>query len=393
MIDAGQPSAQEGRAQELQRAFDAFNQVSQALTMAYQGLQGRVESLTAELATANGELRRQHDAKEALAERLRLLLNALPAGVIVLDGDARVSEANPAARRILGHEIVGELWPALLRSLLVATETPAEWQSSGRCRVAIVESPIDSTGGRIILVHDVTAAHSLKAELERNQRLVAMGEMAASLAHQLRTPLATALLYSANLCQPELADAARIRFAEKTTAQLRRLERLIREVLLFARGERAGSDRMLVGQLLADAAQTVQPLFREKSVAYRVDCEAAQEQLNGSRKALAGALVNLLENALQACSAGGEVRLTARAADGQLRIGVRDTGQGITSEVQARVFEPFFTTRAHGTGLGLAIALAVARAHGGSIRLSSAPDQGSEFVLVLPIETTTLQEE
>ena len=391
MIDAGQSSAQEGRAQELQRAFDAFNQVSQALTTAYQGLQGRVESLTAELATANGELRRQHDAKEALAERLRLLLNALPAGVIVLDGDARVSEANPAARRILGREMVGEPWPALLRSLLMATETPAEWQCGG-CRVAIVESPIDSTGGRIILVHDVTAAHSLKAELERNQRLVAMGEMAASLAHQLRTPLATALLYSANLCQPELADAARIRFAEKAKAQLRRLERLIREVLLFARGERAGSDRMLVGELLADAAQTVQPLFREKDVAYRVDCEAAQEQLIGSRKALAGALVNLLENALQACSAGGEVRLTAHAADGQLRIGVRDTGQGIAPEVQARVFEPFFTTRAQGTGLGLAIALGVARAHGGSIRLISALDEGSEFVLVLPVETTTRQE-
>jgi len=391
MIEAGQPSAQEGRAQELQRAFDAFNQVSQALTMAYQGLQGRVESLTTELATANGELRRQHDAKEALAERLRLLLNALPAGVIVLDGDARVSEANPAARRILGDDLVGELWPTLLGGLLVPTETPAEWQSGG-CRVAIVESPIDSMGGRIILVHDVTAAHSLKAELERNQRLVAMGEMAASLAHQLRTPLATALLYSANLCQPELADAARIRFAEKTTAQLRRLERLIREVLLFARGERAGSDRLLVGQLLADVAQTVQPLFREKNVAYRVDCQAAQEQLCGSRKALAGALVNLLENALQACSAGGEVTLTACAADGQLRIGVRDTGQGIAPEVQARVFEPFFTTRAQGTGLGLAIALGVARAHGGSIRLSSALDQGSEFVLVLPIETTMRQE-
>jgi two-component system sensor histidine kinase FlrB len=136
----------------------------------------------------------------------------------------------------------------------------------------------------------------------------------------------------------------------------------------------------------------VQPLFREKDVAYRVDCEAAQEQLCGSRKALAGALVNLLENALQACSAGGEVRLTAHAADGQLRIGVRDTGQGIAPEVQARVFEPFFTTRAQGTGLGLAIALGVARAHGGSIRLISALDEGSEFVLVLPVETTTRQE-
>ncbi|MCM8612910.1 ATP-binding protein [Accumulibacter sp.] len=392
MIDAGQPSALDGRAQELQRAFDAFNQVSQALTMAYEGLQGRVESLTAELATANGELRRQHDAKEALAERLRLLLNALPAGVIVLDGDARVSEANPAARRILGHELVDQLWPVLVRSLLLATETPAEWQS-GACRVAIVESPIDSAGGRIIIVHDVTTAHGLKTELARNQRLVAMGEMAASLAHQLRTPLAAALLYSANLCQPELAEVARIRFAEKATAQLRRLERLIREVLLFARGERAGSGRMLVAEVVADAAQTVQPLFRERAVAYRVDCPAAQEQLVGNRKALAGALVNLLENALQACAAGGEVTLTARTGDdGRLRIGVRDTGQGMAPEVQARVFEPFFTTRAQGTGLGLAIALGVARAHGGNIELDSDPGQGSEFVLLLPLESTTQPE-
>jgi two-component system sensor histidine kinase FlrB len=258
--------------------------------------------------------------------------------------------------------------------------------------VAIVESPIDSTGGRIILVHDVTAAHRLKAELARHQRLVAMGEMAASLAHQLRTPLATALLYSANLCQPELADPARIRFAGKTTVQLRRLERLIREVLLFARGERAGSDRMLVAQLLADAAQTVQPLFLEKGVNFRVDCAAADEPVVGNRKALAGALVNLLENALQACAAGGEVTLAARTVDGQLRIGVRDTGQGIDPELQARVFEPFFTTRAQGTGLGLAIALGVARAHGGSIGLDSNPGRGAEFVLVLPAESPAPQE-
>ena len=128
-------------------------------------------------------------------------------------------------------------------------------------RLTIAESPLDSSGGRILLIHDVTAAHILKAELERNRRLAAMGELAASLAHQLRTPLATALLYSANLCQPELADAARIRFAGKATAQLKRLERLIQEVLLFARGESVGRDRIPVRQLLADATQIVEPLF------------------------------------------------------------------------------------------------------------------------------------
>ena len=372
-------------AQELQRAFDVFNQVSQALTLAYHGLQGRVESLTAELAVANGELRRQYEAKEALSERLSLLLNSLPAGVMVLDSAACVSAANPAACAMFGPEIIGKNWPALAPTRLLATDTPGEWQVHSR-RLAIVESPLDSAGGRILLIHDVTAAHDLKAELERNQRLVAMGEMAASLAHQLRTPLATALLYSANLGREDLADAARIRFAGKTTAQLQRLERLIQEVLLFARGESIGRDTIRAEQLLSDAAQTVQPLFLEKSVAFRVSCQAGQVIVTGSRKALAGALVNLLENALQACAAGGQVILAATTCGRQLRIGVCDTGSGISPEVQERVFEPFFTTRGQGTGLGLAIALGVVRAHRGTIKVSSISGQGSEFVILLPIE-------
>jgi len=385
MSEVTQIPGPERQAQELQRAFDVFNQVSLALTESYQGLQGRVESLTAELAVANGELRRQYEAKEALSERLSLLLNALPAGVVVLDCAACVSEANPAACRMFGRTIIGETWLALAQARLVATEAPDEWQLDER-RLSIVESPLDSAGGRILLIHDVTAAHALKAELERNQRLAAMGEMAASLAHQLRTPLATALLYSANLCQPDLDDAARVRFAGKTAAQLKRLERLIQEVLLFARGESIGRDTIPVRQLLADAAQTVEPLFADRKVAFRVNCTADGVVVTGSRKALAGALVNLLENALQACTVDGKVTLGASVADGALLLAVRDSGVGISPEIQARVFEPFFTTRGQGTGLGLAIALGVARAHGGTIKVSSLPEDGSEFVIMLPVD-------
>jgi two-component system sensor histidine kinase FlrB len=378
-------------AQELQRAFDAFNQVSQALTQAYEGLQGRVESLTSELALANGELRRQYEAKEALSERLTLLLEALPAGVMVLDSAARVSEANPAARQMFGQEVIGQRWPQLLRRRLVATETPDEWQLASR-RLAVVESAFDSAGGRILLIHDVTAAHGLKAEVERHQRLLAMGEMAASLAHQLRTPLATALLYSAHLAEPELAAAVRVRFAAKTTAQLRRIEALIQEVLLFARGECSGRDTITVGELLADAAQTVQPLFVEKKVTFRVNCSIGEQRIVGSRKALAGALVNLLDNALLACAPGGQVSLGAEVGAEQVRLIVSDSGSGISPEVQARIFEPFFTTRAQGTGLGLAIALGVARAHGGTIDVSSVAGRGSEFQLRLPSASSTARE-
>lgn len=390
MSEAAQIPAPEIKAQELQRAFDVFNQVSLELTQAYEGLQARVESLTAELAVANGELRRQYQEKEALSERLSLLLNALPAGVVVLDSMARVSEANPAARAMLGEAISGESWPALVGAQLLATDAPDEWQLAHR-RVSIAESALDSAGGRILLIHDITVAHELKANVERNQRLAAMGEMAASLAHQLRTPLATALLYSANLAQPELPDAARTRFAGKATEQLKRLERLIQDVLLFARGESIGRDLVPVNTLIADAAQTMEPLCLEKGVRFGVSCEVGDALITGSRKALGGALLNLLENALQACEGHGEslaqVSLNAAIVGRQLNITVRDTGSGIAPDAQSRIFEPFFTTRGQGTGLGLAIALGVARAHGGSIEVSSLPGKGSEFILRLPCGT------
>jgi len=388
MNEVAQIAVPDPKAQELQRAFDVFNQVSLELTQAYEGLQGRVESLTAELAVANGELRRQFQEKEALSERLALLLNALPAGVVVLDSSAAVSEANPVARGMFGATIVGENWLSLAQSHLKATDAPDEWVLGER-RVAIAESPLDSAGGRLLLIHDITVAHDLKANAERNQRLAAMGEMAASLAHQLRTPLATALLYSSNLAQPELTDAARTRFASKATEQLKRLEHLIQDVLLFARGESIGRDVIPAASLLHEVAQTMEPLCLEKGVGFSSSSTVSDFIITGSRKALGGALLNLLENALQACEGrggvSGEVKLSAEISGRQVRISVRDTGGGIAPEAQARIFEPFFTTRGQGTGLGLAIALGVVRAHGGSIEVSSLPGEGSEFIMLLPV--------
>ena len=113
MIEPTQIAAPEQQAQELQRAFAVFNRVSLELTQAYETLQAKVESLTGELAVANGELRRQYQEKEALSERLSLLLNALPAGVVVLDGTAMINEANPAAQALLGGPVIGSNWPQL----------------------------------------------------------------------------------------------------------------------------------------------------------------------------------------------------------------------------------------------------------------------------------------
>ncbi|MBP6421271.1 MAG: PAS domain-containing protein [Propionivibrio sp.] len=369
---------------DLQRAFAMFNQVSAELTQAYDALQSRVASLTDELAVANGELRRQYQEKDALSERLSSLLDALPAGVVLLDAAAVVAAVNPAAMAIFGTDMVGQHWGDVARAHLEPTLTVGEWLI-GDGRVSIAESALPSAGGKILLIHDVTAAHRMKTELERNQRLAAMGEMAASLAHQLRTPLAAALLYTSNLGQPDVPDESRARFSEKATGQLRRLERLIQDVLLFARGESIGRDVIEAGDLLTEAAQTVEPLMREHGLAFATVDACAGAKIVGSRKALFGALVNLLENAMQATPTGGKICLSGNRRGELLAIGVRDSGPGIARETQVRIFEPFFTTKGQGTGLGLAIALGVARAHGGTIELFSEPGEGAEFVMTLPI--------
>ncbi|MGE5470046.1 MAG: sensor histidine kinase [Bacteroidota bacterium] len=360
-----------------------FNQVSAELTQAYEALQTRVASLTEELAVANGELRRQYQEKEALSERLSSLLDALPAGVVLLDQAAAIVAVNPAAMAMFGNGMVGRHWGDVVRDYLEPTVTVGEWLL-GQGRVSIAESVLASAGGKILLIHDVTAAHQMKTELERNQRLAAMGEMAASLAHQLRTPLAAALLYTSNLGQAGIPDEARSRFSDKASAQLRRLERLIQDVLLFARGESIGRDVMPAGDLLIEAAQTVEPLMREHGLEFVVEETCAGMVIVGSRKALFGALVNLLENAMQATPPGGKICLSGKRHGDLLMIAVRDSGPGVTLEARARIFEPFFTTKGQGTGLGLAIALGVARAHGGTIELFSAPGEGAEFVMTLP---------
>ncbi|MDR1648063.1 MAG: PAS domain-containing protein [Zoogloeaceae bacterium] len=381
-------SAPDAKAEELQRAFDHFNRVSAELTHAYAALQRKVDSLTEELAVANGELRRQYEEKERLSERLSRLLNALPAGVVVLDGQARITEANPTARAWLGTALEGQHWGNVARQHLEPTITVGEWQL-GEKRVSLAESPLDSAGGKLLLLHDVSAAHRMKTELERNQRLAAMGEMAASLAHQLRTPLSTALLYAGNLANPELSADARRRFADKASTQLRRLERLIQDVLLFARGESIGRDVFPVADLLAETAQTVESLARERGTRVEIEDSCPDTVLVGGRKALFGALVSLVENALQATPPGKRVLLAAEAGTGEIRMTVADEGPGIPPDMQSRIFEPFFTTKQQGTGLGLSIALGVARAHNGSLSVHSEPGAGARLTLAIPVSSET----
>lgn len=352
-------------AAQLAEAFALFNRASAELTDAYAGLQGQVGQLN---------------------ERLSVLMGALPAGVLVLDRQGTVLQANRAAQDWLGEAIEGTAWAALSQRL-VPTETPGELElgeGDDARRIAMSSTHLDSGEGSIVLMHDVTHTHKMQREAERNERLAAMGEMVAGLAHQLRTPLSAALLYTATLGKGQLPESERGRIADRAVERLRHLERLIRDMLLFARGDCLGREPVPVCALTEELAHTLEPIARQREIVFTHVCECGTTRLMADRKALAGALTNLLENALQFTPAGGTVSLLATCDAEQVSFVVEDTGPGISPDQQQRLFEPFFTTRAEGTGLGLAIARGVARAHGGEIDLASRLGEGSRFRLVVP---------
>lgn len=379
---------------ELEAAFSLFNEASKQLSAAYAELQEQVISLTAQLEIANGALRRELDEKALLSRRLSLLLERLPAGVVELDASGVVLHMNPAAEQLLGSEVIGQSWMGWRAAHFVATPESDLWRyqgGDGVRRLSLTESEIPEAGINLLLIHDFTESWELEQALVRHQRLAAMGEMAAGLAHQLRTPLATALLYTGHLAQPGLREAERCRFAEKSLSRLKHIESLIGNMLRFVRGQAHEREQVAVTELFEEASQIVQHQFAEKGVGLVVKDATPAQQVWVNRKEMVGALVNLLENACHASCAGSTVVLVSSSQNDALSIEVRDQGEGMSAEVLEHLFDPFFTTRKEGTGLGLAIVRNLVVMYGGEVTAQSMPGQGSTLRIVMPSAAATVK--
>ena len=324
------------------------------------------------------------------------VLEALPAGVVILDTGGRVAAHNALAREYLGVPLRGERWrEVIVRAFRDFGDGEAAPLRDGR-HLNIATNPLPDGGGQVLLLRDVTEARAIQALFDRHRRLASMGEMAASLAHQIRTPLASCLLYLSHLERDRLDDSLRRRCVGKMRACLDHLERLVGDMLVFARGEQLGKEEIVVSGLLKDAVRLTRPLVESSGCTLRILDRSGGRCIRGNRDALLGVLQNLIANAIQACAGGhgGCLELEAlpggeAAGDETMRILLRDDGPGMSPEVQARVFEPFFTTKADGTGLGLAVVAAVARAHQGVAWVDSRPGEGATVALELPVSTST----
>jgi two-component system sensor histidine kinase FlrB len=350
----------------------------------YRLLEQRVTALTAELQGLRGERLAQLAEKEALALRLQNVLDALPGAVVVLDGGGRVASHNQAAAQLFGAPLAETPWREVIARCFVPQARPVAdlVLHDGRI-VTLSTCPLGAEPGQILLFQDVTESRRLQTHLQRQQRLLDMGRMAASLAHQIRTPLAAALLYASQLKHPALTDAKRQRFAERTVTSLQQLEVLIANMLHFARGGVSGEELLVAEELLRELRGTVEAQDTSRVLQWR--CEAGGLQVRGNRTLLLSAWQNLVNNALQAVGEGGEIEVFCRPAAGNgIEFGVHDDGPGVAPEMQAHLFEPFSTTRPRGTGLGLAIVRTVAQAHHGEAWCRSQPGD-TTFAMRLPV--------
>ncbi len=327
----------------------------------------------------------QLDDDQRAASRLNHLMQLLPAGLVVLDEAGVVVEANPQAIELLQGPLLGQPWRAVIhRAFAPQADDGHEISLKNGRRVRLATRALDPEPGQLLMLTDLTETRQLQQNLSHLQRLSALGKMAASLAHQIRTPLSAALLYAANLGNKNLDEAGRSRFQDKLMARLGELEQRVNDLLLFARGGHTqAQERVSSLQLFERLATSCEAVLERRQAT--MDCHCPEPVwLHANPDALVSAMQNLVNNALEAGATA--LRLKAHREGGFVALTLLDNGKGMSAQEQARVLTPFFTTKANGTGLGLAVVQSVCRAHGGRLELQSVPGQGSGFTLMLPGE-------
>ncbi len=372
----------------LQEVFKTFNELSEQLASTYQVLENRVSQLDEELTHSRNEQFLHLKEKERLADRLTILLKALPAAVIVIDAAGVVREFNPAAVAMLDEPLLGIAWRDIIqRAFAPKVDDGHEISLRDGRRVSITTNPLNEEPGQIVMLMDVTETRRLQNQLNQQERLTSMGKMAASLAHQIRTPLSSALLYASSLKRSVVTDEQRHSYVEKMLACIRHLESLVRDMLIFSRGEFGETSFVNINQLLQHTLSISDSAIKNSHTELQFVNEVGEEVgVLGNADILASALQNLINNAIEAMGNNGQLIIAARLdQDGDIEILVRDSGVGIPEEMQQKIFEPFFTTRDKGTGLGLAVVKTVVAAHKGEIFLQSRPGQGTAFVIRLPV--------
>jgi PAS domain S-box-containing protein len=397
-----------GGIEELAEAFERFTQKAAKLQASYSKLKRHVSAVNRELEEKNRTLRHKIDELDATRAYLNNVLESMGSGVIAVDQDGRITTFNAAAEYMTGFrrdEVLGCLYREVFperdegcAAILLSLETDAphvfkertlQRQDGRAVPVGVSSSPLSDGNGAISgaleIFHDLTEVRRLEERIRRADRLAALGEMAATVAHEIRNPLGGIEGFAA-LLERDLGETpAQCEMARQIVQGTRSLNRIVTGLLDFTRPVelrlRCANLSEVVDAALAVAEQEMRAAHPGVSVIREFPGETT---VTIDPEQIYGVVLNLARNAWQALGADGRIDVTIEArGDEAVALRVRDTGCGMTEETRRRLFSPFFTTKQTGTGLGLSIVRKIIEAHGGTIEVETAPGQGTTFTVVL----------
>lgn len=337
-----------------------------------------------------------------------LLRDDLACGALLLDETDHILAASPEAAALLdlpGHKLTGK-HPARLPdpagSLLaefLAPATPARHRAPAKNRplahlrlrlLDLGDAP--SPGRRLLLLQDLTLARRLETDIRQLDRLASVGTLAAEMAHEVKNALVSVRTFADLL----LEQNPGAELAESVRHETRRIDRIVGQVLRYSRPSGSAFQPVALNALLIRCLQMLNPHLEGRGITLVSRLGAEPDLVRGDEQQLEQAVVNLLLNACEAITRDGTITVetdlltgkqeesTQYVADREVRLVIRDTGVGISTEHMAHLFEPFFTTKKTGTGLGLAITRRIIHEHHGLISAESTPGRGTSFQILLP---------
>jgi signal transduction histidine kinase len=347
-------------------------------------------------------LNRAKDEVAALEEFNKRLVDGLGEGLELVDGTFTIRHANRWMAQQFGpvvgrrcYEVLtadGRQCPGCLLTRRHEMDAPVRLHVAGPHdrRFLLTCSPVRQPDGQMFLlelVADVTEQERLRARLGEAERMAAVGELAAGLAHEIRNPLA-AIVNAATLLEDEdtLTPEERASILEAVKTETRRLNTTLSDFLLFARPRELKRQLGDIRQVVEHVTALLQKeRTRPGGIQVEVQVDPTIPLFAFDADQLTQVLWNIALNGVEAMQRRGRLTLDVGRHNGEVLISIADTGPGIPPEERWRIFQPFFSKKPGGTGLGLAIAQRIATAHGGRIELESVAERGSCFTIYLPL--------
>ena len=371
---------------DLHLAFEQFNQISEQFTHAYQDLEGRFKQIKSELSDTKAKRLQELAEKEQLANRMHLLLMALPMGVMVIDSEGVIRESNKASSDLLNTPLQGLIWSDVIKQLFPQQgETDISSLYINGRNLHFTSKTIVGSKDSLMLINDVTDPVTHVDSIKRKERLAFLGNAIASIAHDIRTPLATSFLHLSNL-NKMLDNEEDCQVVEKIKFNLKNLENTINSMLLYAKGGADTFESLECKKCCEMIATDLFEIFPKVSFSIQAQESLKGKYIKANFDALMTAFRNLIANSQAVCKQDIEININFLCEQNEMmKIIIIDNGPGIKEKHIEKIFEPFFTSRKNGTGLGLSIVKSIIESHHGSVEASNTLS-GAQFTITLPME-------